>query len=192
MKKLLPVIILICLTTTINAQPGKYAGKQAALINTVYTDNRHIPGLSDWTFMEGSMLNALSDTMTILVDIYKKGSTFILFFSTKDSGAVEYTINDVLEVPPLAKGWMVKTSFCRQNEMEDPFIVALVKLTRTEYLKTIKKAWRFNRETKMLEQVPVTGISCLNEGFDLTNDKNKFHEKRHLVVAALPAGTGTK
>jgi hypothetical protein len=192
MKKILPVIILACIATSIMAQPGKYAGKQSGLINTVYTDNRHIPGLSDWSFMEGSMLNALSDTMTILVDIYKKGSTFIVFFSTKDSGAVEYTINDVLEIPPLAKGWMVKTSFCRQNETEDPFVVALVKLTRTEYLKTIKKAWRFNRETKMLEQVPVTGISCLNEGFDLTNDKNKFHEKRHLVVAALPAGTGTK
>jgi hypothetical protein len=167
MKKLLPVIILICLTTTINAQPGKYAGKQIALINTVYTDNRHIPGLSDWNFMEGSMLNALSDTMTILVDIYKKGSTFIVFFSTKDSGAVEYTINDLLEVPPLAKGWMVKTSFCRQNEMEDPLVVALVKLTKTEYLKSIKKAWRFNRETKVIEQVPVSGISCLNEGFDI-------------------------
>jgi hypothetical protein len=192
MKKILPVIILACIATSIMAQPGKYAGKQSGLINTVYTDNRNIPGLSDWSFMQGSMLNELSDTMTILVDIYKKGSSFIVFFSTKDSGAVEYTINDVLEVPPLAKGWMVKTSFCRQNEMEDPFIVALVKLTRTEYLKTIKKAWRFNRETKMLEQVPVTGISCLNEGFDLTNDKNKFHEKRHLVVAALPAGTGTK
>lgn len=167
MKKLLTVIILSCITATINAQPGKYAGKQAALINTVYTDNRDIPGLSDWTFMEGSMLNALSDTMTILVDIYKKGSNFIVFFSTKDSGAVEYTINDVLEIPPLAKGWMVKTSFCRQHETEDPLLVALVKLAKTEYLKPLKKAWRFNRETKIIEQVPVTGISCLNEGFDI-------------------------
>jgi len=167
MKKILPVIILACIATSIMAQPGKYAGKQSGLINTVYTDNRNIPGLSGWTFMQGSMLNELSDTMTILVDIYKKGSSFIVFFSTKDSAAVEYTINDVLEIPPLAKGWEVKTSFCRQNEMEDPLVVALVKLAKTEYLKPLKKAWRFNRETKVIEQVPVTGISCLNEGFDI-------------------------
>jgi hypothetical protein len=167
MKKILTVIVLTCAATILHAQPGKYAGKRTGLINTVYTDSRNIPGLSGWAFQEGSVLTALSDTMTILVDVYKKGSNLLVFFSIKDSGAVEYTIADLLEIPPLAKGWMVKTSLCRQNEIEDPLVVALVKVTKTEYLKVIKKAWRFNRETKAIEQVPVTGISCLNEGFDI-------------------------
>ena len=167
MKKIFTVILLACAATILQAQPGKYAGKQIGLINTVYSDSRNIPGLSGWTFQEGSLLSALDDTMTILVDVYKKGSNLLVFFSTKDSGAVEYTIADLLEIPPLTKGYMVKTSFCRQNEVEDPLIVALVKFAKTEYLKGIKKAWRFNRETKIIEQVPVSAISCLNEGFDI-------------------------
>jgi hypothetical protein len=171
MKKIIAIIILVGTASLVKAQPGKYAGNQKGLINTVYTDSRNIPGLSEWTFIEGSVLTALSDTTTIMVDVYKKGTAYIVFFSIREDTASEkYTISDVLEITTVAKGWLIKTSFCQLDDTANPWIVALAKQTKTEYLKVLKKAWRFNTESRQIEQVPVRGIACLHEGFDLTDN----------------------
>lgn len=168
MKKLLVIISLVCFGLTIMAQPGKYAGTKKGLIKTVYTDSRNIPGLKGWSFIEGSVLSSLHDLEMITVDVFKKGTTVVVFFSIKEDSALqEFTIADALEIKPVTKGWIIKTSFCRQNATENPWIVAWAKISPTEYLKIFKKAWRFNQDKRQIEIVSSKGIDCLNEEFDM-------------------------
>lgn len=168
MKKIFVIIILVCSALTIKAQPGKYAGTMKSLINTVYTDSRSIPALAGWSFSEGSVLNSLNDPEMITVDVFKRGTTVFVFFSIKeDTASQEFRIVDILEIKAVSKGWTIKTSLCRKNKIENSWIVALAKETPTEYLKVLKKTWRFNPDKRQIEIINSKGIDCLNEGFDL-------------------------
>jgi hypothetical protein len=165
--KYIIVLLLLFLTKPVFPQPGKYAGAKKNLIGKVYTDSHTIPSLKGWTPMQGSVLNSLSDPEMITVDVFKKGASFIVFFSIKeDTASDEFMIADVLEIKAVAKGWIIKTSLCRQQEIENSWIVAWARETSTEYLKNIKKAWRFNPDKRRIELISVKGIDCLNEGFD--------------------------
>jgi hypothetical protein len=160
---------IFSILSIINAagQPGKYAGTKKDLINTVFKDSRVIPGLSGWTFMEGSLLSSVNDPETIAVTVFKKKETFIVFFSTnEDSLLQESKIVDVLEIKGVTKGLTIKTSFCRRDSIENGWIVALAKEASTEFLNIIKKAWWFNRDKRKIESIDIKGIDCLNEGFD--------------------------
>jgi hypothetical protein len=168
MRKLLFTALLFFTAPEVEAQAGKYAGKYKTLINSVYSDSRNIPGLKGWSPVEASVLNPLTDSVMVTVDVFKKGEAFLIFFSiTIDSARQKFRIVDVLEIPQLAKGTMIKTSFCLQDGTENPWIVAVANVTRAEYLKGIRKAWRFDAGKRQIEAIPVKGISCLNEGFDL-------------------------
>lgn len=167
MKKTVAITILVCCVMASKAQPGKFASNQKGLIDTKYRDSKNIAGLSGWTFVQGSVISPMSDPIAVTVDIFKKGTSFLVFFSKcVDSTCTEYAILDVLEIT-VTKGWTVKAAFCLQSDVETPTIVALAKQTRTEYLKTIKKAWQFNFETNQVEQIAITAIACPNEEFDI-------------------------
>ncbi|MFZ1328640.1 MAG: hypothetical protein WAW27_06400, partial [Chitinophagaceae bacterium] len=62
------------------------------------------------------------------------------------------------------KGWTVRSSFCRQNEQESNYIIALGKATTAEYMKQIKKAWKFDPDKRRIILIPVKGIDCENFG----------------------------
>lgn len=161
-------MILLMAVYTLSAQ-GRYAGSKKSLIGKIYTDSRSIDGLGGWTFREGSVITPLENPEMITVDVFQKGATFLVFFSIKeDTASAEFVIADVLEIKPVVKGWTVKTSFCRQNKIENSWIVAWAKEAPTEYLKILKKAWRFNPDKRRIEIINIKGIDCLNEGFDLT------------------------
>lgn len=166
MKKILAITLLVSSVLIIQAQPGKYAGNQKGLLHAVYTDSRNIPGLSEWTSVQGSVISPLSDSLAITVDVFRKGNAFLVLFSKcADSACSASTVLDVLEIT-VTKGWTVKAAFCLQNDVENPSLVALVKQAPAEYLKTLKKAWQFNFETNQVEQVSTKGIACANDEFD--------------------------
>lgn len=165
MKKILLLISLVAVTHTGLAQPGKYAGTKKSLLGKSYSDSRNIEGLQGWEFQQGSVLNELTDPEMITVDVFKKGTTYIIFFSIKEDTASDtFVIHDVLEVKGVVKGWQIMTSFCRKNKQASTYIVAWVKNTTAEYFKTIKKAWKFNRDKRRIEVTPVKGIDCENIG----------------------------
>lgn len=166
--KLLPhffflMLFSACLTTF---GQGNYAGNFKKLIGTTYKDKKIILGLEDFEFREGSLISAVDDPEAITVDVYQKGTTGIVFFSImEDAGTDEYRIADVLEVKNIQSGWQLRTTFCRQNEIENPELVALVKSsTSEEFLKPAKQAWRFSRDKRKFEAVSVKGIDCISEG----------------------------
>ncbi len=158
---------LLFFANTITAQ-GKYAGTKKGLIGTTYTDIRNIEGLQGWQFRQGSVITAMDDPEMIIVDVFQKGTTYIVYFSIKeDTASDEFVIMDVLEIKGVTKTQEVKTAFCRENKMENAGIVALVKPVHAEYVRALK-AWHFNRDKRRIEIKTVSNIDCLNEGFDQT------------------------
>lgn len=165
MKKISIALILLCVMNSAFAQ-GKYAGPVLKkLIGKKYTDSRTINSFKAYTYMQGSMVNSIDDPETFTVDVFRKGTTQVVMFSLlTDSAANEYTILDVLEVKNIQKGWEIKTGLCSQNGNENAEIMALAKPGRQEIIKTIKQAWRCNRDKRRIELLPVKSITCINEG----------------------------
>lgn len=160
-------VFLILFSTSITCiGQGNYAGNFKKLIGTTFKDKKTIPGLENFEFREGSLISAIDDPEVITVDVYQKGSTGIVFFSIiEDPGTGEYRIADVLEVKNIQSGWQLRTTFCRQNTVENSELVALVKSsTSEEFLKPAKQAWRFSRDKRKFEAVSTKGIDCLSEG----------------------------
>jgi hypothetical protein len=163
----IPLLASLFIFSEISAQ-GKYAGTMKKIIGSTYTDSRNIAVLNGWQFVEGSVVNPLNDPETITVDVFQKGTTWIVFFSIKeDTAAATYKIMDIIEVKAVMKGWQIRSGFCRSNKNENPEIVALVKKsTVVEYLKPAKKAWRFNRDKRRFEIISTAGIDCINQALD--------------------------
>lgn len=164
---LLLSVMFVSAAFTTMAQPGRYAGTKKALIGTVFADSRDIQRLSGYTAIVGSVLTQLSDPPMISVNVFKKGTTYIVFFSIEDTVSKKFTIADVMEIKPVTKGWTIVTSLCRQHGSDNAFLVAWAKESRKEYLTVLKKAWEFNTEKGRIDSVSTKGISCLNEAFDI-------------------------
>ena len=167
MKNIWMIVLFVGAACTTMAQPGRYAGTKKGLIGTVFTDSKGIQRLAGYTPIVGSVLTALSDPPMICVNVFKKGATYVVFFSIEDTVSKKFTIADVMEIKPVTKGWTIVTSLCRHHKADNPFLVAWAKESRKESLTVLKKAWEFNTEKGWIDSVSTKGISCMNEAFDI-------------------------
>src|SRR5688500_12362380 len=103
MKNIWMIILFVGAACTTTAQTGRYAGTKKGLIGTVYTDPLEIQRLSGWTAIVGSVLTQLSDPPMICVNVLKKGTTYVVFFSIEDTVSKKFTIADVMEIKPVIK-----------------------------------------------------------------------------------------
>jgi hypothetical protein len=164
-KKMLLLPALALFMQVAIAQPGKYAGTKRSMIGKVYTESRNLAGLKGWAFMEGGLSNSLNDPERIVSDVYKKGTTYLVLYSImEDTASDNFTVIDVLEITGVAKGWIVRSSFCRQSEKENTYIIAWGKENKEHYMKLIKKAWKFDPDKRRINAIPVKGIDCENVG----------------------------
>lgn len=147
------------------AQPGKYAGTKKPMIGKVYTQTSELTQLKGWTQLEGGVVSKLDEPEMFMVDVFKKGTTVLFFFSVKeDTASDKLIVCDVVEVAGVQKGWEIRSSFCRQNKVENSFIVVWGKTTTNEFMNILKKAWIFNRDKRRIEIIPSKGIDCENIG----------------------------
>ena len=161
-----PVALLMCVGLIANAQ-GNYAGSMKKLIGLKYKDCNSIPALKEYSYHEASLISDVNDPEAITVDNFQKGSDVVVFFSIKeDQDDEEFTILDVLEYKSVPQGWQIKTALCRQNEIANIEIVALVKSGTGEFLKPAKQAWRFSRDKRRLYLMDKMGVDCIYEGGD--------------------------
>jgi hypothetical protein len=167
MKQLSVLIALLtCAGLTTKAQ-GNYAGSMKKLIGMKYKDSNSIVALKGYGYHEASLISDIDDPEAITVDHFEKGSDAVVFFSIKeDQNDEEFTIVDVLEVKSVPPGWQIKTALCRQNEIANVEIVALVKSGTGEFLKPAKQAWRFSRDKRRLQPIDKQGVDCIYEGGD--------------------------
>ena len=163
----LPLLIALMLTVSLSNAQGNFAGSMKKLIGTKYKDSKSIAALKGYEFRSGSLISDVNDPESITVDHFEKGSDAVVFFSiNEDPNGEEYTVLEVLEYKNVPQGWQIKTAFCRQNEIENGEIVALVKSGTEEVLKPVKQAWRFNRDKRRLQAMDKQGIDCISEGGD--------------------------
>lgn len=140
---------------------GQFAGSMKAMVNQTYRNSRTIPALDGFDFQEGSLVSGLNDPEAMLVDVFNKGNTAIVFFSVmEDTTAHKYTIMDVVEVKDIQPGWEVRTAFCRQRGVGSADIVAVVKTSNQQYLKTVREAYRFNRSKRKFFPVNAKEVDC--------------------------------
>ncbi|MEJ1240119.1 hypothetical protein WBG78_18405 [Chryseolinea sp. T2] len=154
------VVVLSFIASFTFAQ-GQFAGSMKAMVNQSYRNTRTIPDLEGFDFQEGSLVSTVNDSKAMLVDVFNKGNTSIVFFSVmEDTTAHKYTIMDVVEVKDIQPGWEVRTGFCRQRGIGSADIVAVVKTSNQAYLKTVREAWRFNRDKRKFYPVNAKEVDC--------------------------------
>ncbi|MGC3946691.1 MAG: hypothetical protein QM762_19585 [Chryseolinea sp.] len=152
---------VLLLVSTLTFAQGQFAGSMKTMINQTYRNSRTIPDLEGFDFQEGSLVSTVSDQKAMLVDVFNKGNTSIVFFSVlEDTTANKYTIMDVVEVKDIQPGWEVRTGFCRQRGIGSADIVAVVKTSNQAYLKTVREAWRFNRDKRKFYPVNAKEVDC--------------------------------
>lgn len=164
--KNIPLLFMICLASfVLQAQTAKYAGSMKNLVGKKYTDSNNIPGLTGWKFREGSLATAIDDPESMMVDVYQKGTTYIIFFSVQqDTSVKEYVIADLIELKNVTKSQQIKTVLCREYKQENAFIVALTTtVSKNNYFKALK-AWSFDRSRIRFELINAKTVDCLNEG----------------------------
>jgi hypothetical protein len=149
-----------------SSQPGKYAGSKKVLIGKTFTKQEDMPQLKGWEYYSGTVMNI--DPMAApelhMAEVYKKGTThLIIFLVREDTASNQSVIADVIEVAGVAKGWSIQTFGCRQYKKNSTYIIALGRDSNDEFIKTIKKAWRFNPDKRRVELLPIKGIDCINE-----------------------------
>lgn len=153
--------IPMVLFTAFTFGQGQFAGSMKAMVNQTYRNSRTIPDLEGFDFQEGSLVTSVNDSKAMLVDVFNKGNTAIVFFSVmEDTSAHKYTIMDVVEVKDIQPGWEVRTGFCRQRGVGSADIVAVVKTSNQAYLKTVREAWRFNRDKRKFYPVNAKEVDC--------------------------------
>jgi len=165
MKKVFGFIIFFLLIIFPSIAQGIYAGTKKVMIGKMYADIDTLAGLKGWTQVEGGLANSLNDPEHIMSYVFKKGTTYLVLYSIKeDTASAKYTFVDVVEITGVLKGWTVRSSFCRQSEQENNYIIAWGKENTGQYMKLIKKAWKFNPDKRRIEAIPVKGIDCENIG----------------------------
>lgn len=164
--KLILIVSAFLLSVTAVSQPGKFAGSKKILIGKEISRLDSLPQLKGWQMMEGTVMNQnpMTDPELHMVSVYKKGTTCLIIFSVReDTASDKSVIADVVEVTGVQKGWSIRTWSCRQNKQPNSYLVAWAKETNTQFMKPVKKAWRFNPDKRRVDVIPVTGIDCENE-----------------------------
>lgn len=155
------LVLSFAFVTVLAFGQGQFAGSMKAMVNQTYRNSRTIPALEGFDFQEGSLVSTVNDSQAMLVDVFNKGNTAIVFFSVmEDTTAHKYTIMDVVEVKDIQPGWEVRTGFCRQRGVGSADIVAVVKTSNQAYLKTVREAWRFNRDKRKFYPVNAKEVDC--------------------------------
>ena len=158
-------MILFFLWNKASVAQGKYAGTKKSLIGKVYTDSRNLAALKGWEYLEGGLANSLDDPERIMSEVFKKGTTYVVLFCImEDTASGKFKVMDVVEIQGVLKGWTVRSSFCRQNEQENNYIIVWGKENTGQYMKLIKKAWKFDPDRRRINVIPVKGIDCENVG----------------------------
>lgn len=70
-----------------------------------------------------------------------------------------------LELPSLQKDEQTVYGLCSRNGRLDESIVAIVLYEDKEHFRTIRHAWTARLRAHRFEALPVSGISCSNEGY---------------------------
>ncbi|MFB2891337.1 hypothetical protein ACE1CI_00165 [Aerosakkonemataceae cyanobacterium BLCC-F50] len=100
------------------------------------------------------------------VSYVRQGSQQMLWFqnlvSRDRSGNPNWEVIDAISLPKFNTGEQIAPPTCKLKGVSDPELIALVKYEDKEILTNIRRAWRANRRTRKIEEIPPKNIVCQN------------------------------
>ncbi|MBK8140029.1 MAG: hypothetical protein IPK57_02815 [Chitinophagaceae bacterium] len=119
MKSTFLLFIAVVIIQSFIYSQGKYAGSKKSLIGQVYTDYLELPAFKGWTFMEGGVANSLSDPRMITSNVFKKGTSYVVFFSIReDTASGQFTIVDAMEIKGVQRAGQSGAVFAGKQNRE--------------------------------------------------------------------------
>jgi len=109
MRQISLLLLFLFFSLASFSQKGKFAGSMKKLIGIKYSDPRNIPALKGCKFREGSVVGDISSN--VLVDVYQKGTTWLVFFSVGEDNDTMMVIEDVLKIKNVGKKGDSKTFY---------------------------------------------------------------------------------
>ncbi|HZW13450.1 MAG TPA: hypothetical protein VFF81_09700 [Noviherbaspirillum sp.] len=82
-----------------------------------------------------------------------------------DPKKARWTVTDQLSIKDVPRGHDISFGLCEQNGVQDETILAIVKITDTDWFTNVHSAYKVNLTTERFEKIPTKGIRCLNEGW---------------------------
>ena len=100
-----------------------------------------------------------------------KGTTNMLWFELGThhdaEGHAYWEVLDVVTLPPMTRTQILFYTLCLFNDEPDPEIAAIVQpLKRGSYETKALRAWRANRQTRKITEIPIKGVKCEMQGDD--------------------------
>ncbi len=125
------------------------------------------PGLEE---LGGSLLDFVDEPEYALV-LVAAGSRQMLwlnrFAHRDDEGKPHWDVRAVLQLPALRDNELLSYGgFCQLDGEQDSEVVAIVQAEDAASFTTIRRAWRANRSLERFEEMPTSGVVCMNEGYD--------------------------
>jgi hypothetical protein len=101
--------------------------------------------------------------------ILRRRGTTLLYIGKSapriDPKKARWTVTDQLAFQNLPQGHDVSYGLCEQNGVQDETILAIVRITNTDWYSQIHSAYKVNLATGRFEKIDTKGIRCLNEGW---------------------------
>lgn len=106
-----------------------------------------------------------------IIDHVSQESTELVWFCKlthrDEEGRPFLRILDALILPKFNPNEQLYLGTCSYKDMEDPEIVAFIKVIQNELETKVVKAWRANRQTKIFEEISTEHVICVDESFYL-------------------------
>lgn len=151
-----------------SVQPSKKIAFPYNLVKQIFAENQDPSALRTYKKLGGSLITPYDMEQQVIVSVYQKGASRIVIYSYRSSGTVkQYEVKAVIFIKNMPKGFQLVHGLCRENKMEQPGIVALMK-PGLEYSTNIKQAWLYNYTSDLLTEVNPETVDCYNEFFDMT------------------------
>ena len=86
---------------------------------------------------------------------------------TKPNGQPLFGIVATVTLPPMdSTEHLFAPGFCGPDYKADPYVIAVVGIGGDSVWRNIKKAWRFDRESKTLREIPTKNVVCFDPMVD--------------------------
>lgn len=103
------------------------------------------------------------------VSYVRQGSQQMLWFlnlvSRDRSGKPNWEVIDAINLPKFNSGEELAPPTCKLKGVSDPELIAYIIYEDKELLTNIRRAWRANRRTRKIEEIPPKNIVCQNPGW---------------------------
>jgi len=167
LKVLLGAALTIAVASLLLAQTQAPAGQVSPPPKDKLIGQKHGDQLPlDYKYVGGALLSdPYRDLKQYGVTEVSKGKGRAVWFERlthhDEAGHAHWEILDVLFLPQLAKGQMLFYSTCTLAGQPEVELVAITDAPpRGRFYGRVRNAWRANRKTEKIEEIPLTGIKC--------------------------------